>query len=564
MLNHPRYQTDKSWFDSKNGTTVTSRYGTQVTITLEHFPNMGNGNGFKMGGGYTGHNILIHHCLAIANTVRGFDQNNNDGTMSVYNNTAYNNGYNFGFTTAYGTLSIQNNVSLASQNPDSPRSQTTLVNSFNTWNSSTGVTLSAADFLSLDTTQVLKPRQQSGDLTLFSDEATTDNTLLHLASGSDLINAGTNVGLPYMGEAPDLGCFESNGMVRPALMITSGPEEQWVMAGDSITPIVFTWLGTESKPTSSKPTGITSKVSNTNKTVTFTGAIATEGVYTIRVTTTADTLNVTATATIHVRPATCKRVAWVTVPASASDVTMLQWLGASDSIVITEVDAAETGIDYSGYDAIVISPAPSSAASGFTALKGYPKPMLVLKPFLFKNTVWNYGNSVNTQDLSITVQDTAHELFNNLTFENGNQLKLFSTGNQNAVTAINGWDNASGQTELASPLSQPTYSALTEFPAGSSVGGVTFQQKMLMLGVSEYSTANLTQTGLQLVENAIYYLLGMTIPAHSTDLRGSLTNNDNNAHQARKIFRNGQLLFLHNGRLYTPAGTFVGTFGGEL
>jgi hypothetical protein len=32
---------------------------------------------------------------------------------------------------------------------------------------------------------------------------------MRLAAGSDLINAGVNVGLPFNGAAPDLGAFES-------------------------------------------------------------------------------------------------------------------------------------------------------------------------------------------------------------------------------------------------------------------------------------------------------------------------------------------------------------------
>jgi hypothetical protein len=33
---------------------------------------------------------------------------------------------------------------------------------------------------------------------------------MHLAPGSDLIDAGVNVGLPYSGSLPDLGCFETS------------------------------------------------------------------------------------------------------------------------------------------------------------------------------------------------------------------------------------------------------------------------------------------------------------------------------------------------------------------
>ena len=99
MSHNPRaLGVDKPWFDSKVGTQMTDRYGQTITITLDRYPCQGNGNGFKMGGQYTDHKILIHHSLAVANNARGFDQNNNGGTMWVYNNTGYDNGVNFGTT----------------------------------------------------------------------------------------------------------------------------------------------------------------------------------------------------------------------------------------------------------------------------------------------------------------------------------------------------------------------------------------------------------------------------------------------------------------------------------
>ena len=94
MRNNPRVETDKNWFNSKIGTTMTDRYGNTITITLEKYPCQGNGNGFKMGGAYTDHKVLIHHCLAVGNYANGFDQNNNDGTMWVYNCSAYQNNLN--------------------------------------------------------------------------------------------------------------------------------------------------------------------------------------------------------------------------------------------------------------------------------------------------------------------------------------------------------------------------------------------------------------------------------------------------------------------------------------
>jgi hypothetical protein len=60
--------------------------------------------------------------------------------------------------------------------------------------------ISTADFVSLDTTGVRGPRKLEGSL--------PDITFMHLAAGSQFIDVGTNVGLPFAGAGPDLGAFE--------------------------------------------------------------------------------------------------------------------------------------------------------------------------------------------------------------------------------------------------------------------------------------------------------------------------------------------------------------------
>jgi len=47
----------------------------------------------------------------------------------------------------------------------------------------------------------MRPRKVDGSL--------PDITFGHLKAGSDLIDKGINVGLPYSGSAPDLGAFET-------------------------------------------------------------------------------------------------------------------------------------------------------------------------------------------------------------------------------------------------------------------------------------------------------------------------------------------------------------------
>ena len=201
MTSNPRVQTDKDWFESVVGTQLIDRYGNTISVSLAQYPCQGNGNGFKMGGQYTDHKVIVHHCLAVDNNARGFDQNNNGGTMWLYNNSAYRNVVNYGFTTAYGTNALQNNISFAGKNGDGYKSQSVIANDHNSWN--TGFSVSKSDFQSLDTVQILAPRNGNSEL--------PDGTFMHLTEGSQLIDRGIDVNLGYNGYAPDLGCYEYPG-----------------------------------------------------------------------------------------------------------------------------------------------------------------------------------------------------------------------------------------------------------------------------------------------------------------------------------------------------------------
>jgi len=58
----------------------------------------------------------------------------------------------------------------------------------------------AADFLSLDESDLTRPRQANGDLPAIK--------FLHLAESSALIDKGEEIGFPFKGAKPDLGAFE--------------------------------------------------------------------------------------------------------------------------------------------------------------------------------------------------------------------------------------------------------------------------------------------------------------------------------------------------------------------
>lgn len=466
MSNHPRaLGVDKPWFDSKVGTTMTDRYGNTITITLAQFPCQGNGNGFKMGGGYTDHKIIVHHCLAVGNYARGFDQNNNGGTMWIYNNSAYANAYNYGFTTAYGTNTIQNCISFAGKNSDSYKSKTVVTIDHNSWNS--GYSVSKNDFQSLDTSLVLIYRTSDGSL--------SETNFMRLAENSALIDAGIDVNLGYNGYAPDLGCFESPGERHD-------PEP----GGDTVPSI--------------QPEGTHS-------------------------------------------------VAFVTIPGCAEDKPLLQYLRTNDSLWIVETDATDNTVDYSSYEVIVLGSKPSSSASGFTPLKGYDAPMVLLKPWLLKSGVWSWGTAINTQDLSVSVAQEEHPLFRGLTITNG-ELQVFSQCNTNAVTAISEWSitDPSGIVTLGSPVSA-SGTTIAELPAGLDCNGTVLPQRMIMIGVSEYSTQYLSADGKKLIENAILYQLGVDMPSGLSNTKSQITN--------YKYFKDGQLFIQRGEHTYDARGARV-------
>jgi chitodextrinase len=160
-------------------------------------PSGGDGNGFKLGGGTTGDGLhTVRNNLAWGNFQHGFDANSADLTMNLFNNTAYNNTqYNFHFYNGTVPYVLKDNLSYLSPGVNMGPST---VNTFNSWN--LGVTVNAAQFVSLDYSGATGPRQADGSLPTLN--------FLRLAAGSNLIDKGVDVGLPYFGGAPDLGAYE--------------------------------------------------------------------------------------------------------------------------------------------------------------------------------------------------------------------------------------------------------------------------------------------------------------------------------------------------------------------
>jgi hypothetical protein len=176
----------------------------------------GDGNGIKLGHDSGPH--VVKNMLIWNNVAHGIDVNGNatidtgvdddppytpiDHGVEIYNNTVYNNGgrnYVFDeFVAAFPHI-LKNNVAFNTL----PGSHNNILQSGNTYQTNTwnGIPVDAADFISLSDTIARGARLPDGSLPI--------SDFLRLVSGSNLIDAGTDVGIPYNGSAPDLGAFET-------------------------------------------------------------------------------------------------------------------------------------------------------------------------------------------------------------------------------------------------------------------------------------------------------------------------------------------------------------------
>ena len=167
------------------------------------FNQVGDGDGFKMGPENSGntHNSILRtyeKCLAFENAGSGFDQNNGDMRYKLYNNTTYGNGsygYMFDYISPAPVQDLKNNASFLDANV---RRGNETNGSFNSWNLPSALT--SSDFLSISSAGMDGPRQADGSLPRLN--------FLRPSAGSKLLNAGTNVGLPFSGSAPEIGAFE--------------------------------------------------------------------------------------------------------------------------------------------------------------------------------------------------------------------------------------------------------------------------------------------------------------------------------------------------------------------
>ena len=231
------FRGDRSWANSDDGFDCINNSGGGVTFDHCWAYNNGrldgNKTGFKIGGfGASGDPFpspppihTVEFCLSADNGANGFYANHQPGqSANWFNNTAFNNGdADFNMLEAIdtspanssvpGTREILHNNLAYLGTPLSNLNESGTMVSFNWF--SVVATLNAADFQCLDASQMTLPRKPDGSL--------PDITFMHLAANSDLINAGTDVGLPFAGAAPDLGAFETPEPTTATLLLLTLP-----------------------------------------------------------------------------------------------------------------------------------------------------------------------------------------------------------------------------------------------------------------------------------------------------------------------------------------------------
>ncbi len=213
----------RAWFNSDDGYDV---LGAAEAVVFENcwamysgysvnFASLGDGNGFKAGGyGSTAVPDLpvpiprhvVRFCLAVRNKASGFYSNHHINGSTWYHNSAYRNSYNFNMLNrlpdnvtdvpGYDHV-MRNNLAYRGTSIRSVDYEECDIshNSFNL-----GLTISDADFISLDEALLVEPRRPDGSL--------PDNGFMQLAAESSLADLGEDIGYIYYGTAPDLGAFE--------------------------------------------------------------------------------------------------------------------------------------------------------------------------------------------------------------------------------------------------------------------------------------------------------------------------------------------------------------------
>ena len=239
----------RAWFNSDDGYDCINA---KALVTFDncwafyngYFTNFasstGDGNGFKSGGyGVNGSTTppvpaprhVTKFCLSVRNRSSGFYANHHTGGLDWFNNTAHSNSVNFNMLCNLDATTNINDVAgfdHVMKNNLGFKARSTEVSNLGASNDVTfnyftlPVTVTNNDFVTLNEALLTLPRKANGDLPYIG--------FAQLVGTSDLVNAGTNVGYAFAGDAPDLGVFEYASQPAPTITLT-GADTNLIFTG---------------------------------------------------------------------------------------------------------------------------------------------------------------------------------------------------------------------------------------------------------------------------------------------------------------------------------------------
>ncbi|WP_114783800.1 right-handed parallel beta-helix repeat-containing protein [Botryobacter ruber] len=219
----------RAWFNSDDGYDCISAHESTVFDNCWAFYNgysvgfvsRGDGNGFKVGG-YGSATLdkvpnpvprnTTQFCLSVRNKASGFYANHHLAGGDWYNNSAYYNSVNYNMLNRKARTTedyltdvpgydhvMKNNLGFAARSTEVSNLNQAASDVSNNY-FTLPVTVTSADFVSLEQALLTAPRKPDGSL--------PDIDFMRLVPGSDLIDKGVDIGFPFQGAKPDLGYRE--------------------------------------------------------------------------------------------------------------------------------------------------------------------------------------------------------------------------------------------------------------------------------------------------------------------------------------------------------------------
>ena len=353
----------------------------------------------------------------------------------------------------------------------------------------------------------------------------------------------------------------------PIINLTSSNDTQVIKANAAITNIIYNIQHVTAASASGLPNGLTSTFDNGQLTISGTvDAAVTPNTYTYTVNTTAlsgyNGTAVSATGSIIVKAANAKNLLYMVGGATvdAKDIQLYPMLNSRSDLYLTVKTAQSTApaaSAYDSYDLIIIAESVAGNNVEAIALKSVDKPILNFKSFVYNTGRWVWGTADNgaANNGTISVIHATHPVFANIAVNTG-AIEILSDaatkGIQPADVTLEG-----GYTIATAPKgNNANATAIHDVPASARS---VINSKYLMIPVANDSYDKFSADGLQLVNNAVEYLLnGTQYAPTATSVLG---------YEKSSIYFDGQRIVNPEGialKLYDATGRLVRTSNKDI